>query len=195
MIRLATETDAQAVADIFNENIDDRGFAHCELNPEPAEAWAAILSTAGPRYPTFVHVDAGGEILGWCALKPLTLRPTWPDVAEIALYVTRSSRHGVVGARLLVQLLDAARLREFRWLIAVVLERNTPSLRGLGIAGFGPVARLHEAALLYGERLDVLWLQKTLAAEQPSIAQRAARFRGPASAGPGSNSARRARSA
>jgi L-amino acid N-acyltransferase YncA len=178
MIRIAAEADAQAIADIFNENIDDRAFAHSDLKRDSARARAKSLANGGQRHPTFVNVDANGEIMGWCALKPLSARPSWSDVSEISLYVKRSSRNRVAGAQLLVALLDAARVRQFRSLIAVVIAKNNPSLRGLGMAGFDEVARLREAALLHGQWLDILWLQKALdAADNESVAHYAARFR------------------
>jgi L-amino acid N-acyltransferase YncA len=85
MIRIATEADAQAIADIFNENIDERGFAHCDLNRDCAEARAKSLANRDRRHPTFVHVDANKEIVGWCSLKPMSARPSWSDVSEISL--------------------------------------------------------------------------------------------------------------
>ena len=65
----------------------------------------------------------------------------------------------MVGAQLLVQLLDAARVLNYTSLIALVLAKNHPSLRGLLKAGFEEVARVRDAALLHGEWID-LCLQK-----------------------------------
>jgi L-amino acid N-acyltransferase YncA len=181
MIRIATEADAQAIADIFNESIDERAFAHSDLRRDSARARAKSLANGSHRHPTFVHVNANNEIMGWCALQPLSARPSWPDVSEISLYVRSSARNRVVGAHLLVALLDAARVRKFSSLIAVVIAKNNPSLRGLGIAGFDEVARLREAAYLHGQWLDILWLQKSLdVVDGQSVAHYAARFRTPA---------------
>jgi L-amino acid N-acyltransferase YncA len=182
MMRIATAADAPAIAAILEENIDDRGFAHCEVTRAGTEARAAGLAEYDLRHPTFVHVDARGDVQGWCALKPLMARPCWSDVAEISLHVRRSSRNRVVGAQLLVQLLDAARVRDFGSLMAVVLARNTASVRGLEMAGFREVARMREAVFLYGETIDLLWLQKPLGPErEPTVAHYAARFRTAAS--------------
>ena len=181
MIRLATEADAQAIADIFNENIDERGYANGGLLRDRAEIRARSLASCGARHPTFVHIGACNEILGWCALKPLSIRPSWTNVSEIALYVKRSSRNRVVGAQLLVHLLDAARVLNYTSLIARVLSKNHPSLRGLLKAGFEEVARVRDAALLHDEWIDLLCLQKELGhQDEHSVAYCAARFRAPA---------------
>ena len=178
MIRIATGADAPAIADIFNENIEERGFANGALIRDSPEERARSLAGSDARHPTFVHVDANGDILGWCALKPLSIRSSWLEVAEVALYVKRSSRNRVVGAQLLVRLLDAARAREFRSLVAMVLAKNEASQRGLGFAGFVEVARVRDAAFLHGHWVDMMWLQKDLdCEEEPSIALYAARFR------------------
>lgn len=178
MIRLATEADAQAIAEIFNENIDERGYANGGLLRDCAEIRARSLASCGARHPTFVHIGACDEILGWCALKPLSIRPSWTNVSEIALYVKRSSRNRVVGAQLLVQLLDAARALDYTSLIALVLAKNHPSLRGLLKAGFEEVARVRDAALLHGEWIDLLCLQKEIGhQDEHAVAYCAARFR------------------
>jgi L-amino acid N-acyltransferase YncA len=181
MIRLATHADAQAIADIYNENLDEHGFANCDLDREAAEARAKRIATGDLRHPTFVHVGPDDQILGWASLKPLSMRPTWSEVAEVALYITRASRNRVVGAQLIVQMMDAARVRKFASLIATVLSKNEASLRGLRIAGFEEVARLREAAFLYDQWIDIIWVQKDLTRpDDPITARYAARFRAPA---------------
>jgi phosphinothricin acetyltransferase len=178
MIRLATEGDAPDIADIYNENREEQGFANCDLARDDAERRAASIAGSQSRHPTFVHVGNGNQVIGWSQLKPLSARPSWHAVAEIALYVTRSSRAGIVGAQLLVQLLDAARARGYGSLVAIVLARNTASLRGLSFAGFGERARLRDAAHLYGQWIDIVWVQKDLGKpDDPAIANYIRRFR------------------
>jgi L-amino acid N-acyltransferase YncA len=177
MIRPATEGDARDIADIYNENREEQGFANCDLARDDPERRAAAIAAGDPRYPTFVHVGSGSRIAGWSQLKPLSARPSWHAVAEIALYVTRSSRASIVGAQLLIQLLDAARARGYGSLVAVVLAGNTPSLRGLSFASFAERARLRTAHL-YGQWVDVVWLQKDLGKpDDPTIANYIRRFR------------------
>jgi L-amino acid N-acyltransferase YncA len=178
MIRLATEGDARDIADIYNENREEQGFANCDLGRDDEETRARALASSHPRHPTFVNLGGGSQVLGWSQLKPLSARPSWHAVAEIALYVTRSSRAGLVGAQLLVQLLDAARARGYGSLVAIVLARNTASLRGLAFAGFFECARLRDAAHLYSQWIDIVWVQKDLGKpDDPSIANHIRRFR------------------
>ena len=178
MIRIATAADAPAIADIFNENIEERGFAKVapssatapKSGEEPRRQRRASPDICARgrerRHPRMVRAEA--------ALHPAVVA----EVAEVALYVKRSSRNRVVGAQLLVRLLDAARAREFKSLIAMVLAKNEASQRGLGFAGFVKVARVRDAAFLHGHWVDMMWLQKDLdCEEEPSIAHYAARLR------------------
>jgi len=162
MIRLATEADAKDIAGIYNENLEEQGFANCDLNQDTNEARAKMLSRSNDRYPTFVYLSWNNEIQGWSSLKPLSARPCWPAVAEIAVYVKRTSRNGLVALLLLKHLIDEARARGFTSLIAIVLSKNKPSLRGLSAVGFVEAARLRDAAFLHDQWLDIVWMQKDL---------------------------------
>lgn len=162
MIRLATPADGAAIARIYNQNLAEAGFANCDLNLATAEARAAQLESSDPRFPTFVYERRDGTIAGWANIKKLSARPHYPDIAEIAVYVDSDSRANVVGATLLVHLIDAARKRGFQTLIAIILSKNAASVRGAQAAGFQPVVTLREAAHLHGQWIDVLWLARDL---------------------------------
>jgi L-amino acid N-acyltransferase YncA len=161
MIRLATPTDGAAIARIYNQNLTEAGFANCDLNPATAEARACQIATSVPRFPTFVH-EQDGTIAGWSSIKKLSARPCYPDVGEIAVYVDRDHRAKLVGAALLVHVIDAARERGFQTLISIILSKNLASLRGAQATGFQLVATLREAAHLHGQWIDVLWLARDL---------------------------------
>ena len=162
MIRLATPADGAAIARIYNQNLAEAGFANCDLNPATAEARAAQIATATPRFPTFVHEAPDGTLAGWSSIKKLSARPCYPDVGEIAVYVDRDHRARMVGAALLVHVIDAARERAFQTLISIILAKNLASVRGAQATGFQLVATLREAAHLHGQWIDILWLARDL---------------------------------
>ncbi|WP_433935515.1 GNAT family N-acetyltransferase [Sorangium cellulosum] len=177
MIRQASTEDAEAIARIYNQNLDEQGFANCDLTPQTAEYRLKAMRESGDRYPTFVSTSDDGRVLGWSSLKRWSTRPDVADVAEIAIYVDRSRRGNIVGAQLLCHLLGAARERGFRSLISIVLGRNVTSLRGVLAAGFAEVARLREAAFLREQWVDIVWLEKDLTVpDSAELARHLARF-------------------
>ncbi|WP_437638731.1 GNAT family N-acetyltransferase [Sorangium sp. So ce854] len=177
MIRQASADDAAAIARIYNQNLDEQGFANCDLTPQTTEHRLKAMREGGERYPTFVSTSDDGRVLGWSSLKRWSTRPHVADVAEIAVYVDRSRRGNVVGAQLLCHLLGAARQRGFRSLVSIVLGRNVTSLRGVLAAGFAEVARLREAASLRGQWVDIVWLEKDLTVpDSAGLARHMARF-------------------
>ncbi|WP_438028683.1 N-acetyltransferase family protein [Sorangium sp. So ce233] len=105
MIRQASTEDAEAIARIYNQNLDEQGFANCDLTPQTAEYRLKAMMESGDRYPTFVSTSDDGRVLGWSSLKRWSTRPDIADVAEIAIYVDRSRRGNIVGAQLLCHLL------------------------------------------------------------------------------------------
>ena len=64
------------------------------------------------------------------ALKRFSARPHDFAMAEVAVYIARDSRSAGLGLFLLKRLIASARADGFHSLVAVILEHNTPSLRG-----------------------------------------------------------------
>ncbi len=66
-MRHATEADAAAVCDIYNQGIEDRiATLETELRtPEERRRWLAVR---GPRHPVIV-VEASGQVIGWGSLN------------------------------------------------------------------------------------------------------------------------------
>ncbi len=162
MIRRAKTADAPAIADIYNQAMDVGVFATCDVvhvTPESRIEW--IEKHADP-YPAFVFEDGAGRVIGWSALNRFSIRPTYPSIAEVSVYVDEAHRSRTVGAALFVRLLIEAAALGFRSLVSLTFEKNLPSLRGLEAAGFRRVGLLAEVAWLRDRWESVVWLQKEL---------------------------------
>src|SRR4051812_30516039 len=86
MVRDALPSDAPAVADIYNQGIDDRG-ATFETEPRDASditAWFADHD----RFPTLVAVD-NDIVLGWARLSSYRTRACYAGIAEFSIYIDR----------------------------------------------------------------------------------------------------------
>ena len=103
-IRATNLDDAPAIAEIYNQGIEDR-IATYETEPLSAEEQQAWLRAVADRYPTVVaHID--GKIVGWARAGPYRTRECYRGIGEFSIYVRRDWRcRGVgdlLGAALLV---------------------------------------------------------------------------------------------
>jgi L-amino acid N-acyltransferase YncA len=162
VIRRARESDAEAIATIYNQAMDVGIFATCDVVHVTAESRIAWLARHANPYPAFVLESDAGQVLGWSALSRFSVRDSYPSIAEVSVYVSEAHRSRTVGAALFVKLITEAKRMGFRSLVSLTFERNRPSLRGLEAAGFRRVGVLSEVAWLRERWESVVWLQKDL---------------------------------
>lgn len=162
VIRPARESDAAIIAEIYNHAIEDRLFATCDVKPVTAESRLPWLAFHKDPFPAFVIEDETDGVIGWSALNQFSVRPIYPAIAELSVYVHRNHRNRFLGGRLFLHTIGAARKLGFQSLVSLTLEKNKPSIRGLMAVGFRKALCLREVAMLHGERVDVAWLQKDL---------------------------------
>lgn len=161
MIRLANPADAPMMAEIYNQAIDDRVHANCDV-PQSREKFLAAYFSGGGRYVALVHESNAGEIGGWGALKKFSARPDDDSLAEVAVYVQRGRRSAGLGIYLLRALIKHAEKVSFHSLIAIILGENVESIRGSRSCGFQERVRIPAIANMYGRYEDIVWMQKTL---------------------------------
>ena len=73
-IRDGVPGDAEAIAAIYNQGIEDR-VATLETQLRTAEERAQWLAAKGPRYPVLVALDDNGSVVGWGSLNQFNPRP------------------------------------------------------------------------------------------------------------------------
>src|SRR4051794_21066385 len=94
--------DWQAVRAIYREGIAT-GNATFETAVPDWEPWARSHRPDGR-----LVARAGGTLVGWAALSPVSPRPVYAGVAEVNLYVAASARGHGVGTALLRALIEAS---------------------------------------------------------------------------------------
>jgi len=162
VIRHARESDAAIIGEIYNQAIEDRLFATCDVKPVTVESRLSWLASHKDPFPAFVVEDDSNTVVGWSALNQFSVRPTYPAIAELSVYVHRNCRNKFIGGRLFLHTIGVAKELGFQSLVSLTLEKNKPSIRGLMAVGFRKALTLKEVAMLHGERVDVAWLQKDL---------------------------------
>ncbi|MBS0331999.1 MAG: N-acetyltransferase [Proteobacteria bacterium] len=146
--RPARHADADAVAHIYNQGIEDR-MATFETLPRTTgqiEAWFDHAAA-------FVVVEGeAGDVLGYAVAHPYSDRCCYQGIGEFSVYVRREARGRGVGRIAMAALMEEAQAAGLWKLISRVFPENRASLDLMAWSGFRQVG-LHEK---HG-KLDGVW--------------------------------------
>jgi L-amino acid N-acyltransferase YncA len=162
MIRQARLGDLERMVAIYNEAIEDRVAANCDVRHDDNSRFAATYFADTGRYHVLAYEHSEKGVTAWAALKHFSARPDDESIAEVAVYVARGTRARGIGVYLLRELIVCARAVGFDSLVAIILGRNTASLRGCKACGFNEKVRIPSIARLHDGFTDIVWLQKNL---------------------------------
>ena len=159
MIRAARESDAQAIADIYNEGIATR-LATFETEPRAAGDVGAWLA-AGERLPLLV-AEEDETVLGWARILAYSDRPVYAGVGEVSVYVTEPARGRGIGRALLEELQRHATELGYWKLVGKLFTANAASAAMVRRCGWREVGMHHRHSRLDGEWRDVLLVERVL---------------------------------
>jgi L-amino acid N-acyltransferase YncA len=160
-VRDATLDDAEAIARIYNQGIEDR-VATLETTLRTAEERRDWLSARAARHPVLVATDASGAVQGWASLNQFNPRPAYDHVGDFSVYVDRAARGSGVGSLLLRALEDRARQLGYHKLVLAAFPTNSSGMRLYERRGFSVVGIYHEQGLLNDAWFDVILMEKIL---------------------------------
>ena len=135
----------------------------------------ATFETRAPSWPEWdeAHLQcgrlvarAGGRIVGWAALSPVSRRQVYSGVAEVSVYVGSQSRGQGIGRALLEQLIRDSEEHAVWTLQAAVFPDNEATVSLHKRCGFREVGRRERIGKLNGEWRDTLLLER----RSPAIA-------------------------
>ena len=155
--RPATPADAGAIAQIYNQGIEDR-VATFETRLRTA---ADIEKWFDGGHPVMV-VEEAGEVIAFGATSTYRPRECYAGIAECSVYVARNARGRAAGKVVLLGLFDAARAAGFHKLVSRVFPENQRSLRLIGSLGFREVGTYYRHGQLDGIWRDVVIVEKLL---------------------------------
>ncbi len=159
VIRAAGPADAEAMARIYNEGIEDRVATFMTRHQTAADFEQPIADR--DAYPVLV-AERNGEVIAWAAVKRYSEFPPYRPVAEAMLYVTRGERGRGLGTELLNALADVAAEAGFTKLIGKLFTDNEHSLALIRCCGFREVGVHRRHGRLDGEWKDVLLVERLL---------------------------------
>jgi L-amino acid N-acyltransferase YncA len=163
-LRLARGTDAEGVAEVYNQGIADRG-ATFETALRSAADLRARIEDAPDRFPVLVAEEAG-SVVGWASIGSYRERPCYAGIGEFSVYIHRDARGRGVGRALLARLIDEARARGYWKLLSRVFPANTASLRLCRSLGFREVGTYEKHGRLDGRWLDVVIVERLIPENQ-----------------------------
>ncbi len=165
IIRTATAEDAAAVHDIYGAYIDEENITFAVVNPGIAEYREKIEKTL-KKYPFYVAEAEDGKILGYVYASQM--RPheayDWNVESTIALAPDAPRRQGIASA-LYAKLAETLTAQGYRYIYAVVLDNNIPSIKLHEAAGFKNIAHFETAGYKLGKWRGIYWMLKPLGEE------------------------------
>lgn len=122
-IRVMQPEDSNKVLEIYEEGIRS-GNATFETTVPSWEAWDMNhLNTS-----RFVVCDENENIVGWCALTPISSRLAYRGVAEVSIYISTVFQNRGLGAVLLRKLILDSEENEYWTLQCSVFPENKASI-------------------------------------------------------------------
>jgi L-amino acid N-acyltransferase YncA len=158
--RLATLSDAAAIAGIYNQGIEER-IATFETEPRSPTEIERQLAEKGDRYPTIV-VERGDDVVAWAGAGPYRSREAYSGVAEHSVYTARHARGIGAGRAALDGLIREYEARGFWKLVSRIVPENRASLILHQRAGFRVVGVYRRHGRLAGEWRDCVIVERLL---------------------------------
>jgi L-amino acid N-acyltransferase YncA len=155
--RQAGPEDADAIAAIYNQGIEDR-IATFETRPRSAQDVAAWFDG---RHPAVV-VEQGGEVVGFASASTYRPRDCYAGVAEFSVYVARPARGRGVGRLAMQALIRAAEAAGYWKLVSRIFVENTASRALMRSVGFREVGVYEKHGRLDGVWRDVVIVERLI---------------------------------
>ena len=155
--RPARTTDADAVARIYNEGIEDR-IATFETEPRTAQDIVRWLEEGLP----LVVLESDGKVVAWAVAHRYRERAVYDGVGEFSVYVARDARGRGFGRATVQGLIDECERRGLWKLVSRVFPENEASLALCRSLGFRDVGVYRRHAKLDGKWRDVVIVERLL---------------------------------
>ena len=160
--RSAELRDAVAIAEIYNQGIDER-VATFETEHRTADSVLGLLGARAGRYPAVV-VENERRVLGFAWSSEYRPREAYAGVAEFSVYVARDARGRGVGRLSLEALIREAERRGFWKLVSRIFPENLASRRLCAALGFREVGVYRRHGQLDGHWVDCVVVERLLGA-------------------------------
>lgn len=155
--RAATPGDIPAIAQIYNEGIDDR-VGTFETRPRSHDDVRAWFDGVHP----IVVVDADGAVVAFASTSTYRTRDCYAGIAEFSVYVARAWRGKGAGRVAMDALIAAAAKAGFWKLLSRIFVENTASRTLMARVGFREVGIYEKHGKLDGVWRDAVIVERVI---------------------------------
>jgi phosphinothricin acetyltransferase len=161
MIRLAVESDAEAIARIYSPAVTDHVTSFERIPPDTSEM-VERMRTIGTQYPWLVR-EEDGVVAGYAYASPHRDRWAYQWSVDVCVYVDSTVHRRGTGRALYTSLFAVLVLQGYRNAYAGIALPN-PASEGLHLAvGFKKVGTYYAVGYKFGAWHDVAWFERQLA--------------------------------
>jgi len=173
LAREAKAEDAEAIARIYNEGIEDRvaTFENRLRSADDVRAWFDGMHPC-------VVVEEDGVVIAFGATSGYRPRECYAGIAEASLYVARRARGKGAGRSAMEALIAAAAAAGFWKLLSRIFVENQASRRLCRSTGFREVGVYEKHARLDGEWRNVVIVERLIPANLDKATARPLRHNG-----------------
>ncbi len=154
MIRELLDTDSDRVIDIYRRGLDT-GEASFELTPPDWDVWTRKYHD----FCRFVY-ELNGEVSGWAALAPVSVRDCYRGVAEVSIYIDTNCLGQGIGNQLMGHLVPASEAAGIWTLYSSIFPENEATRKLHLRHGFREVGIRERIAQRDGRWRDTLILER-----------------------------------
>lgn len=154
-IRPMQTEDADKVLEIFQQGINGGNATFDKVAPT-WEAW----DTKHFNLCRFVLEDENDQVVGWCALQPVSNRDCFKGVAEVSIYLDGSVQGKGLGTILLKKLILDSEEHDFWTLQAGIFPENKVSIAIHQKQGFRTVGTREKIGEMNGQWRDIVLLER-----------------------------------
>jgi len=159
--RPASPDDAERIAQIYNEGIEDR-VGTFETRPRTA---GDVRAWFDGRHPIVV-VEQDGKVIAFASTSGYRARECYAGIAEFSVYVARAARGLGAGTVAMRALIDAAAPAGIWKLVSRIFVENTASRRLMASMGFREVGIYEKHARLDGKWRDAVIVERLIPENQ-----------------------------
>ncbi|EXU75553.1 GNAT family N-acetyltransferase [Erwinia mallotivora] len=161
-IRQATEGDAAAITEIYNEAVlqTTAVWNDCTVDITNRIKWLSDRQNAG--FSVLVAVDQANSVLGYATYGAWRPWDGYRHTVEDSIYVDKNARGKGTGAALMKVLIQQATLQGKHIMVAGIESSNEASLALHRKFGFTDAGRLSEVGCKFGHWLDLNFLHLRL---------------------------------
>jgi phosphinothricin acetyltransferase len=152
--------DGPGILAVFNYFVE-HSFAAYPVKPVGEELVERFDRLSG-EYPVLTVSDERGRVLGFGLLHAFHPADSFRRTAEVGYFLHPEATGQGIGTALLNALMEAARGKGIRTLLASVSSRNDQSLAFHRTRGFVEVGRFKAIGEKLGQEFDVVYFQKDL---------------------------------